>query len=157
LDRTEFETAVLALKDTLYRLSCGYLKGEHDRLDAISEAVLKAWMKLPTLRDKASFRPFLLRILIRECVNIQRRQGRLIPMEAPEQTAPPPDPFEHEDLRQAMDQLPEHLRVTLMLHYMEGLEVKEIARLMRVSRGAVCSRLKRGRDKLRTILLQEDI
>ena len=124
MDRTEFEAAVLALKDTLYRLSCGYLKGEHDRLGAISETVLKAWM---------------------------------IPMEAPEQTAPDPDPFEHKGFRQAMNQLPEHLRVALMLHYMEGIEVKEIARLMRVSRGAVCSRLKCGRDKLRIILLQEDI
>ncbi len=158
MDQQEFEAAVLGLKDTMYRLSCAYLRGEHDRLDAISEAVLKAWVKLDSLRDPARFRPFLLRILIRECVNIQRRQKRLIPVAEPEAEGPDsPDPFEGEELRAAMDRMPEHLRVPLLLHYMENIEVKEIARLIGATKGAVCSRLKRGREKLRALLSEEDI
>lgn len=156
MDKQAFETAVLSLQGTLYRLSCAYLKGEHDRLDAISESVLKAWTKLDSLRDPASFRPFLLRILIRECINIQRRQRRVIPMESPETGTADQDPFRHHALRQALDQLPQPLRVALLLHYMEGLEVKEIARLLGTTKGAVCSRLKRGRDKLRAMLSQEE-
>jgi RNA polymerase sigma-70 factor (ECF subfamily) len=156
LNREEFEASVLSLQGTLYRLSCAYLKSEHDRLDAISEAVLKAWIKLDSLRNPASFRPFLLRILIRECVNIQRKQRRVVPMEIPEIGTSDQDPFEQQALRQAIDQLPEPLRVALMLHYMEGIEVKEIARLLGTTKGAVCSRLKRERDKLRTMLSQEE-
>ncbi len=156
MNKSEFGKAVLSLQSTMYRLSCAYLKGEHDRLDAISEAVLKCWIKLDTLKNQDSFRSFLLRILIRECVNIQRKQGRMIPTEMPETAEPAPDPFEQEALRQAMDRLPEHLRVTLMLHYMEGMEVKEIARVLGTTKGAVCSRLKRGRDQLREMLSQEE-
>lgn len=160
MNQTAFEEAVLGLKDAMYRLSCAYLKGEHDRLDAISEAVLKAWIKLDSLRDPAKFRPFLLRILIRECVNIQRRQRRVIPAEmpeTPETAAFDQDPLEHQALREALDHLPEQLRVPLLLHYMEGLEVQEIARLLGATKGAVCSRLKRGREKLKALLSEEEI
>ncbi len=157
MNKQEFEQSVLAMQSTMYRLSCAYLKGEHDRLDAISEAVLKCWIKLDTLKNQDRFRPFLLRILVRECVNIQRKQSRVIPAQIPELPEQAPDPFEQQALRQAMDRMPEHLRVTLMLHYMEGMDVKEIARVLGTTKGAVCSRLKRGRDQLREMLSQEDI
>src|SRR5699024_11942173 len=56
-----------------------YLSCEQDRLDAVGEAILKAWQKLYTLRDEQRFSTWLTRILIRECIAIQRRQKRTTP------------------------------------------------------------------------------
>jgi RNA polymerase sigma-70 factor (ECF subfamily) len=154
LDRKDFEQAVLSLQGSLYRLACVYLKEKQDRLDAISEAVLKAWIKLDSLRKPESFRPFLMKILVRECLNIRRHRRREIPMEVPEDDSISL-PETSLAIRLALEDLPEYLRVAVALHYMEGLGTREIARLLSVTNGAVCSRLARARDRLR-IALKED-
>ena len=51
--------------------------------------------------------------------------------------------------------LPEKLRVVLALYYMEGFNVAEISRILRIRTGAVCSRLSRGRDQMRAMLKEE--
>ena len=71
MDREAFAGRVTALQGSLYRVAASYLRGESDRLDAVSEAIAKAWEKRDTLRDEALFATWLTRILIRECVNIQ--------------------------------------------------------------------------------------
>ena len=58
-------------------------------------------------------------------------------------------------LREALSRLPEKLRVVLALYYMEGFNVAEISRILRISTGAVCSRLSRGRDQMRAMLKEE--
>lgn len=57
-------------------------------------------------------------------------------------------------LREALSRLPEKLRVVLAL-YMEGFNVAEISHILRISTGAVCSRLSRGRDQMRAMLKEE--
>ena len=43
----------------------------------------------------------------------------------------------------------------IVLHYMEGYDVREIAKMMGTTKGAVCAGLSRARDKLRAYL-EED-
>lgn len=152
MDKEAFGRRVTFSQGSLYRIACSYLSGEHDRLDAISEAILKAWQKLPTLKDERYFDTWLVRILIRECVNIQRRQRRTTPVETVIQPQPP---VQNEALRQALDALPQKLRIATVLHYMEGYSVEEIARIVGATKGAVCSRLSRARDQLRVALKEE--
>ena len=104
MTKNEFELTVTALQTSLYRVARSYLRGEHDCLDAVSEAICKAWQKLPSLRDEARFKTWLTRILIRECINIQRRQKRITPVETVAVSGEAPaDAFE---LMQALDALP---------------------------------------------------
>lgn len=153
MNQADFARRATEAQNSLYRVSCAYLRGEHDRLDAIQECIARAWQKRDTLRDPSLFNTWLTRILIRECVNIQRKQRRLVPTEA---IPPPPDaPSADPDLRAALDALPEHLRVTVVLHYMEGYSVAEIGTILHLTRGMVCSRLARGRDKLRAMLKED--
>ena len=81
MDKEQFARQVTGLQGSLYRVAASYLRGESDRLDAVSEAIARAWEKRYTLRDETLFRTWITRILIRECVNIQRRQKRSVPME----------------------------------------------------------------------------
>ena len=147
MTREDFEGRVLDAREKLYRVARSYLQGEQDCLDAVSEAVLRAWQKRSTLRREEYFDTWLMRILMRECVNIQRRQKRVVPVESvPEMPA----------LRDALDALPQKLRTVTVLHYMEGYDVSELSRLLHIPKGTVTSRLHMARGRLREIL-KEDI
>lgn len=81
MNRRAFGERVTAMQGSLYRVAASYLRGENDRLDAVAEAIAKAWEKRQTLRDEALFATWMTRILIRVCVDMQRRQKRMIPTE----------------------------------------------------------------------------
>ena len=154
MTKEEFGERVTARQRRLYHIARGYLQSEHDCMDAVSEAILKAWQKRASLRDEALFESWLVRILIRECVNIQRRQKRVVPVETlpDEEAAPTAD---NQALRAALDQLPQEQRTAVVLHYMEGYSVAEIAAILHTFKGTITSRLHYARLKLRE-LLKED-
>ena len=79
MNQREFAERVTVMQGSLYRVAASYLHGESDRLDAVAETIAKAWERQQTLRDKSLFATWMTRILIRVCVDIQRRQKRLIP------------------------------------------------------------------------------
>ena len=154
MTKEAFGERVTQLQNRLYRIARGHLRSENDCLDAVSETILKAWQKQATLRDERLFETWLVRILIRECVNIQRKQKRMIPMETlPESTVE--SSGDDLALRDALDKLPQDQRVVVVLHYMEGYQVAEIATILHTFQGTVSSRLHYARLALRD-LLKED-
>ena len=142
------------MQGSLYRVVASYLRGESDRLDAVSEAIARAWEKRETLRDEALFSTWMTRILIRVCVDIQRRQKRMTPVDTLPETPTGEDSCAA--LREAVDSLPQKLRTMVVLYYMEGYEVLEVARIMGTTKGAVCAGLSRAREKLRAMLGEEE-
>ena len=149
MDKDAFATCVTAMQQSLYRVAASYLRGEADRLDAVCEAVARAWEKRGTLRDERLFATWLTRILIRECVNIQRRQRRTVPVDTLPEQAQEDESDAVRSLREAMETLPQRQRTMVVLHYMEDYDVREVARIMGTTRGAVCAGLSRARETLR--------
>ena len=149
MDKDAFAARVTAMQQSLYRVAASYLRGEADRLDAVCEAVARAWEKRGTLRDERLFATWLTRILIRECVNIQRRQRRTVPVETLPEQAQEDDSDAVRSLREALETLPQRQRTMVVLHYMEDYDVREVARIMGTTRGAVCAGLSRAREALR--------
>ena len=154
MDKQEFARRVTQMQGSLYRVAASYLRGESDRLDAVAEAIARAWEKRGTLRDEALFSTWMTRILIRVCVDIQRKQKRMTPVESL------PERLKESDsctaLREAVERLPQKLRTMVVLYYMEGYEVLEVARIMGTTKGAVCAGLSRAREKLRSMLGEEE-
>ena len=155
MDKDAFAARVTAMKQSLYRVAAGYLRGEADRLDAVSEAITRAWEKRGTLRDERLFATWLTRILIRECVNIQRRQRRAVPVDTLPEQAQEDGSDDVQSLREAIEALPQRQRTMVVLHYMEEYDVREVARIMGTTRGAVCAGLSRARGTLRRRLGEE--
>ena len=155
MDREAFAGRVTALQGSLYRVAASYLRGESDRLDAVSEAITRAWEKRHTLRDERLFRTWITRILIRECVNIQRRQKRSVPVDALPEAESEPEDERIAALREALAQLPQRQRTMTVLHYMEGYDVREVARIMGTTKNAVCAGLSRARARLRALMGEE--
>lgn len=154
MDKQEFARRVTQMQGSLYRVAASYLRGEGDRLDAVAEAIARAWEKRETLRDEALFSTWMTRILIRVCVDIQRRQKRMTPVDTLPETPTGEDSCAA--LREAVDSLPQKLRTMVVLYYMEGYDVQEIARIMGTTKGAVCAGLSRAREKLRAMLGEEE-
>lgn len=150
----QFANEIVALTDTLYRVSYSILREACDREDAVQSSLEKAWRKRTSLRDDRYLKTWLIRILINECYSICRRTKRESPGELPERIAPPDaDRALHDELMK----LPEALRTPIVLHYMEGYGVQEIASAMRVPQGTIKSRMRRARLTLKQSLSEGEI
>ena len=146
-----FTQRVLAMQDRLYRVSCTLLCCEADREDAVQSALEKAWRGRFLLRQEQYMETWLTRILINECYAIMRRSRRIIPMAEVGENQPAQWEAQNADemLCRALTALPDTLRLPIVLHYMEGMDIRTIARTLRIRESAVKSRLHRGREKLR--------
>lgn len=142
-----FAQRIVAMQATLYRVSASILRQECDREDAVQSCIERAWSKRHLLRDENRLGAWVTRILINECYAILRRKRRETPVESlPDSPAPPSaDP----DLYRFFTGLPEKLRLPMVLHYVEGLSVAEIADILRIPQGTVKTRLMRGRERMR--------
>ena len=133
----------------MYRLAMSILCSEEDAADAAQESILIAYQKLPTLRDRSRFRPWLLRILTHECYAMLCQRKSLVPFESlPDQEAPAV-PETSEDLWQAVCDLSEQLRSVVVLYYYEGFSARETGEILGISEANVKTRLSRARKRLR--------
>ena len=144
MTQTEFEDRIIAMQDTLYRVSATILKQQCDREDAIQECICKALRKREKLKNDGAVRAWVIRILINECYILLRRKKREMPMDClPEaEVMPDADPAVHQ-----------------LLFSMEekGYRINEIARMLLLPMGTVKSRLSRGRKYLKHAIKQEEV
>lgn len=112
----------------------------------MQSAIEKALRRRGRLRDEAALEKWLTRILINECYTIHRRRKRevLCGDPAARETAPDADA----DLYRLFTSLPETYRLPMVLHYVEGYAVSEVADMLRLGISTVKSRLLRGRRLL---------
>jgi len=150
MQRIDFIARVRACERRLYRIARTMLSCDADCEDAVQETLLKAWAGRDGLRNEAYFETWLIRILINECHNIQRSNRKCMPQEKFREEAYMPD--EYADLREAVQQLDESLRLPVVLHYIAGYDTKESARILRIPHGTLCTRLKRARQHMKEFL-----
>ena len=154
MNSQQFADRVLSMEPMLYRVAHGLLLNRTDCADAVQEALLRAWEKRGSLRNEAYFTTWLTRILINECYSLLRRRKKAIPLdELPEPVAPPDADRE---LHDAIARLDRKLRLPVVLHYMEGYSVSEVADMLRLPSGTIKTRLFKARKILRLQLIDED-
>jgi RNA polymerase sigma-70 factor, ECF subfamily len=134
-----------------------YMTGSvEEAADIIQDSLVRAFKSLRRCQDRMNFKGWLFRIVSNQCkTHLARRRRR--PTEAlSEDVHAPEDPgseAETADLRRrvhhALQQLPTDQREALVLKYVEGLSLPEMARLLKASASALKMRLLRGRSALR--------
>lgn len=149
MTKEQLGNLIIASEDTMYHVAKTLLKSDADCADAIQEAIVKAFCEIHTLRKDSCAKTWLVRIVINECYAIMRKEKRLVSLEdaALEQEAE--EKGDYSDLYEAVSRLPEEIRLTVTLYYMEGYHIKEIAALMKTTESAVKNRLMRARAKLK--------
>jgi RNA polymerase sigma-70 factor, ECF subfamily len=154
-DRWAFEQLVEPHQHRLFTLAARLLGSPDDAADAVQDALVRAWLALPSFRRGARFSTWLYRI----CVNAahdQRLKRRPAPLEDVPEPADPRDQFlAHElssELQAALNQLDEDYRTAVVLYDVLGCSYAEIAELTGVAEGTVKSRIFRGRARLGELL-----
>ena len=155
MTKEEFERRIVGLQDTLYRVASTILPRPCDREDAIQECIYRALRKRDSLRDDDALRGWVIRILINECYVMLRRFKRERPTDELPEPEPQPDPDANPDVFRALYSLKRDLRLPLVLHYVEGYPLEDIARILRIPCGTVKSRMARARKKLKLKLEEE--
>ena len=147
MEERPFTQKLLESEPMLYRIACALLRSEADRQDAMQETALKAWKNRASLRETQYFRTWISRIMVNECHNLHRKNSRYVPVEElPDR--PAPDSGEQET-RLMLESLPEKQRIPLVLHYLEGFSLEEIARVQHISLALVKYRMHQARKALR--------
>jgi RNA polymerase sigma-70 factor (ECF subfamily) len=146
----EFEERLRDSSTLAFRVAYGVLRRREDAEDVAQEALARAFRHFPKLRDREKFRSWLVRTAWRLSIDRYRsdrrrsaREEAAVPAESPgataEEEAEAGERARH--LWNAIDALPEKLRVVIVLSAIEEHDVREVARLLDLPEGTVKSRL----------------
>lgn len=148
---TKEEYTCLAQKyiDTVYRVALGYVKNPTDADDITQNVFLALWKHPRDFASQEHARNWLIRVTVNECKKWHRSPWRkTVPFEEYAQSLT----FESQAssaLFYAVMALPVKYRLPIYLHYYEGYSTEEIAAILKMSKGTVCTNLSRGRQMLK--------
>ena len=155
----EFEERLAECGPLAFRVAQGVLRNAADAEDVAQEALLRAYRNFARLREPARFRGWLVRIVFRLALDrwraAKRREKRETEWGQPEQRPAAPTAEElaassefQKRLERAMGELPEKLRLVLLLSAIEGYTLEEVAGMLGIPIGTVKSRLFFARKQL---------
>lgn len=147
----EVEEAFEEFGNMLYRVAIVLLRSRHDAEDAVQDTLIKYMEHQNKLQSKEHIKAWLLRVNINICKNKLRFYQRhpVIPLEQLGMT------YKNEAdcvLMEALMKLQAAYKEVLLLYYVEGYKIREIAGILKISESAVKKRLERGREKLNELL-----
>ena len=148
----------------LYGLCLTLCANSFDADDLYQDTWLKAVKNISQYDESREFEPWLTRI----CVNTYRNRLRRI-MKSPifdafsseeEKTAvmesiAAPESEDYSRLHEAIDRLPEKLRITVILFYFRDMDIEQTAQALNIPPGTVKSRLSKARKLLKEVLSHE--
>lgn len=161
MEKEKFAQLVREAEDTMYRVAKSVLISDADCEDAVSQAIVNAFAALPSLRREEYAKTWLIRIELHECYRIYRMRKKESSYEEYRESGREPGEAgarkeDYSELYYALLKLPMEMRVALVLYYLDGYPVREIARIQRTTEGNVKSRLLRGRRKLKILLTEAE-
>ncbi|HLI47399.1 MAG TPA: sigma-70 family RNA polymerase sigma factor [Chthonomonas sp.] len=169
-DRAAFNEIVLRYKDKVYNYIYRMVRNATDAEDLTQETFVRAYLSLHSFQSRASLNTWLFRIATNLCIDHSRRAKRTqglvtslspdneeeeegLQRDIPDATFDPQRLLLNkelgEKLEKALQELPEKLRMVVLLYDVEGLSYEEIAAIAGCPLGTVKSRLFNARAVLR--------
>jgi RNA polymerase sigma-70 factor (ECF subfamily) len=168
-----FADEAVPLRDIMYRHAFRMSRNHADAEDLVQEAMMKAYAGFHAFRRNTNIQAWLLRILINSYIGEYRKKRRQpvqysteefteqrlaetstrsvsVGLRSAEDQAL--DFLPDNDIKSAMQALPQQFRVVVYYADVEGLRYREIAAIMNTPTGTVASQLHRGRRQLRRLL-----
>ncbi len=170
--RQAFEKEALPHMDALYRTALRMTKNVGDAEDLVQEALVKAYRFWDKFETGSNCRAWLFKIMTNVFINEYRSKSRS-PMSVnvddiddnylygqlatnSDGDNPEKELFAKmldDDVKKAIDELPDDFRIVVVLSFIEGFSYQEIAEIADLQLGTVKSRLHRGRKLLQKELL----
>jgi len=155
-----FEILFERYRDQVFALTLRYSGDRDEAADLMQDVFVKVFERLHLFKFKSAFSTWLYRVAVN--TSLDRRRWRKRREDPPEDWRQQPSPqrpdagIREERLRDTLDEalqeLPEHFRLVVILKDLQDFAYDEIASILGISRGTVASRLNRGRKALRKVL-----
>ena len=160
------EELVSLYQPMVYRMALSLMDDPAEADEAAQEALVQALSALDSYRGEAAFTTWLYAITLNICRGRWRQRrtrerlaqvvGALFHLARAEEAAPPETAALHHEQEasvwQALQALPENLRLPVILRYYHDLPVAEMARGLGVSERTVHTRLRAAHERLRVLL-----
>ena len=151
--RAWLDEAITRWEKPLLKLCFAYLCDTALAEDAVQETFFKAWKNCGKFRSEADEKTWLTRIAINTCKDLMksawaRNTDRSV---SPDQLPEGAVPFDEQDdtVTRAVLALPRELKEATLLHWYQGMTLKEMAKTLRLPRSTVNYRLKKAKAILK--------
>lgn len=171
----DFEEEALPLAPSLYGAALRMTRNPSDAEDLVQETYLRAYRSWHQFTPGTNLKAWLFRILTNLFISIYRQRQRepvMVPADgddsfdlysalagvdsgaSPAAETEVLDSLVDDEIKQALADLPEEYRMTVLLVDVEGFSYKETAEMLGIPIGTVMSRLHRGRKALQKALMK---
>ena len=146
-DREAFAVLVHQVSDQLFAVAYRILRDTGLAEDALQNALVLAWRRLPRLRDPERFDAWIHRILVHACYDESQRSRamtgtiRVLPLDVPSTDDGPSAVADRDELERAFRRLSLEQRAVFVLHHYLGLPLVEVAETLEIPAGTARSRL----------------
>lgn len=169
-DQATFADDAMPLMSGLYSAALRMTRNAADAEDLVQETYLKAYRSYERFEAGTNLKAWMYRILTNTYINAYRKkqrrpdesdiddvedlylyrriggaEGAVLGRSAEDELM---EMFGEDEVKVALEDLPEHYRLPILLADVEGFAYKEIAEILEVPIGTVMSRLHRGRKQL---------
>lgn len=146
----EFEQIYKTYYKDVYRLAYSYVLNKQDAEDIMQKSFLKLYKNIKKVNNSSNdIKKWLFRITINDCKDLLRTFKFKTLSFVNEENIINNEDYTKNDLIYILKSTPLNYRVPLFLHYYEGYNVKEIAKIMHKSESSIKMRLSRGREILK--------
>ena len=168
-DEDAFQEIVNQYSSLMLRTAWLIVKDRDIAEDVVQDALIQMWHHLPDLREAGALRPWLMRIVVNQCINFKRRLARAtaftrqtLAEQEVDLIASAADHYKGRmerdwDLAQAIENLPAKQRIVIMLHYYNGMTLPEMARGLKTSENTLKKRIQAALNNLRQVLRMDDL
>ena len=160
-DREAFSVLVHQVSDVLYSIAYRILRDPGLAEDALQNALVLAWRRIPKLRDPGRFEAWIHRILVHACYDESERARhwtanvRILPIEGPSTPDDSDAVVDRDEIERAFRRLTIEQRAVFVLHHYLGLPLVDVAELLEIPAGTARSRLHYAIAGLRVALTAE--
>ena len=146
---------ILENQNKLYRLAYYYVNQKEPALDIVQNAIVKALENCGSLKNPDAVNTWMYRIVVNEALTYLRKQKREIlcePADLNEQVYYESAYETGLSLYAEIHRLPQEIQTVILLHFFEGLTLKEVSSVTGVNLNTVKSRLYSALRKLKKII-----
>jgi len=172
----QFTSDAMQYAPQLFSTALRMTRNRSDAEDLVQETYIKGWRSFHTFQEGTNLRAWLFRIMTNTYINkynAQKRKGTEVELDDVEElflykrlgsidqsqlSSSAEDQmlelFTDDEVKTALESLPEDFRIPVLLSDVDGFSYKEIAEMLEIPIGTVMSRLHRGRKAMQKMLYE---
>lgn len=166
-DEKALEELLLACEKRVYNIAYRLMGNEADAYDMAQESLIKIYRGIAAFKGESSLSSWVYRITVNTCMDgLRKRKNAPISLEySIEKGVPFEDEYGEtpetkalsleraQDIRKAISILSDNYRAVIVMRDIDGFSYEEISDMLDISVGTVKSRINRGRQRLKELLL----